>query len=708
MWRHWYVLTLKLFYRLTQEQMRPLHYPKVHGLKEYYIIPILREVTVAIQCVHDAGIIHRDIKAANVLISEDGRVQLCDFGVAGIAKTDLDKRTTFIGTPNWMAPELWSGSYGKPVDIWSLGSLAFELATGLPPNAGSGLGAKSLGAFLKSNVPRLEGDEYSTGLKDFIHSCLKENPLLRPTARDLEDHHYIQSTEALHPTSSLVDMIKAYKAWEAGGGLRKSLFNPGGAAGLQDTTETPAGGDDEWNFSTSDKFDESVGDAYDEQAIINVYGGTVTLDLDWEDTQPAPTAASKSKSNERSTGRRRPPNVTAPMKAPIEKLFDPNTVTSYQQNSDTQYGRMPPQAPVQQSQPKSDLALREATAHTSMRESIIDLGDHDAETGISTFQNLDTIKPLHRGMDELSIRRDDVERSTMVSGSNEDKRATQDWKFPAMPLPSPAAGPDTLPADPSSWKFPLQPPAVTPGGSGRPPLRHHPTEPIAVPTTSLTLSSPPSPTGSRSSLIDLDYGMPIEFKRPSTADSTTSNDLPSAHPFHWEGHSSLLPEPRQERVPSLFLADGAYHPKSIDFNSTTSLSQMLDTSDFSASEMETETENEYISEDERNIFDDGRPMYMRDSARPAALDLRNKVLGPGMVDFEPMPGPPSQSVMLGQADMLDTEEEIRRMLDGLSSTLAVFANNLATVKPTTNRRSTGAARSDKEGRDHEGNGAATD
>ena len=65
------------------------------------------------------------VSGANVLVTEEGGVQLCDFGVAGIVETAADKRSTFIGTPHWMAPELFvsTRSYGKEVDIWAFGSI---------------------------------------------------------------------------------------------------------------------------------------------------------------------------------------------------------------------------------------------------------------------------------------------------------------------------------------------------------------------------------------------------------------------------------------------------------------------------------------------------------------------------------------------------------------------------------------------------------
>jgi serine/threonine protein kinase len=90
------------------------------GLTERWIIPILREVAEAVYWVHKQGVIHRDIKCANVLITEVGGVQLCDFGVAGVLATKFDKRSTVTGTLHWMAPELFDStvSYGSEVDIW--------------------------------------------------------------------------------------------------------------------------------------------------------------------------------------------------------------------------------------------------------------------------------------------------------------------------------------------------------------------------------------------------------------------------------------------------------------------------------------------------------------------------------------------------------------------------------------------------------------
>lgn len=77
-------------------------------LEESYIVPVARELAVALEAIHAAGIIHRDVKAANVMIHENGSLQLIDFGVSGLLQTGKDKRSTIIGTPHWMPPEMSS------------------------------------------------------------------------------------------------------------------------------------------------------------------------------------------------------------------------------------------------------------------------------------------------------------------------------------------------------------------------------------------------------------------------------------------------------------------------------------------------------------------------------------------------------------------------------------------------------------------------
>lgn len=79
-------------------------------------------------------IVHRDLKAENVLLKTDGTVKLVDFGVSTLLQHTASQRNTMTGTPHWMAPEVFMRSaYGPPCDIWSLGITAIQLAEGNPP-----------------------------------------------------------------------------------------------------------------------------------------------------------------------------------------------------------------------------------------------------------------------------------------------------------------------------------------------------------------------------------------------------------------------------------------------------------------------------------------------------------------------------------------------------------------------------------------------
>ena len=76
------------------------------GLTEKQIAYVCRNMCEALIYLHKNGIIHRDLKAGNVLLTADGDVKLADFGVSAKNKDENQKRDTFIGTPYWMAPEV--------------------------------------------------------------------------------------------------------------------------------------------------------------------------------------------------------------------------------------------------------------------------------------------------------------------------------------------------------------------------------------------------------------------------------------------------------------------------------------------------------------------------------------------------------------------------------------------------------------------------
>ncbi|XP_067352784.1 mitogen-activated protein kinase kinase kinase kinase 3-like isoform X2 [Channa argus] len=162
---------------------------------------------------HSKGKMHRDIKGANILLTDNGYVKLADFGVSAQITMTIAKRKSFIGTPYWMAPEVAAverkGGYNQLCDIWAVGVTAIELAELQPPMFELHP-MRALLLMTKSNFqpPKLKDKlKWSGNFHEFVKIALTKNPKKRPAADKLLQHPFVSQPLSRTLAIELLDKV---------------------------------------------------------------------------------------------------------------------------------------------------------------------------------------------------------------------------------------------------------------------------------------------------------------------------------------------------------------------------------------------------------------------------------------------------------------------------------------------------------------------
>ena len=197
------------------------------SLKEQHIAYICRKLLLALEKLHNAGIIHRDVKACNVLIGKDSSVKLADLGGSIPENGQLKLRggktlplelCPKIGSPRWMAPELiTSNEYDCKVDIWALGITTIEMldkcAPYIRPPYTHSNDHEIWQLILDNGTPQIvKGDalNHIPDLQDFLRQCLNVDPKKRPTASQLLQHKFLNKATAT-VQDELIDKVPRIK-----------------------------------------------------------------------------------------------------------------------------------------------------------------------------------------------------------------------------------------------------------------------------------------------------------------------------------------------------------------------------------------------------------------------------------------------------------------------------------------------------------------
>lgn len=190
-------------------------YKKKGPLTEKQVVKYMKQVLEGLIYLHGQGVVHRDVKAANILLTSKGDIKLTDFGVSTKVSNNTIKTYSIAGTPNWMAPEIISmDGTSTASDIWSLGATIVELLTGEPLYSHLNEMA-ALHAIVTDDTPPIP-TFISSACKDFLLKCFEKQPSQRVGAKDLLKHPWLakssRKSESTEEISFITSTIKSSRS----------------------------------------------------------------------------------------------------------------------------------------------------------------------------------------------------------------------------------------------------------------------------------------------------------------------------------------------------------------------------------------------------------------------------------------------------------------------------------------------------------------
>lgn len=184
-------LVMELVEGTSLKDLLALHGPSLRS------VTVVRGVLEGLAAVHQAGILHLDIKPANVLVTPEGGVKIVDFGIARAAS---DATATVAGTPHYMAPEQFDGRADERSDIYSVGCLLYESLTGRPPFEGT-MAAQLMA---HRNHPRPDPRQFTPEVPDALVDVVQRAMAVEPAERYQTDHEMLVALAEIGPVAAAV------------------------------------------------------------------------------------------------------------------------------------------------------------------------------------------------------------------------------------------------------------------------------------------------------------------------------------------------------------------------------------------------------------------------------------------------------------------------------------------------------------------------